>query len=118
MAAKGQAKSGGRKRGTPNRLGREVREFIREALDREGGAEYLQRAAREQPVAFLGLLGKLLPAEIRASLDHEGLPTVILRDYTGLEHEKLPAEPEEARTITVIPLEPHEPPPARVTVEL
>ena len=69
MAAKGQTKSGGRKRGTPNRLGKEVRELVREALDRAGGAEYLLRAAKEQPQAFMSLLGRLVPSEIKGVIE-------------------------------------------------
>ncbi len=34
MAGKGQAKTGGRQKGTPNQLNREIRELIGEALDR------------------------------------------------------------------------------------
>lgn len=34
MAGKGQPKTGGRQKGTPNQLNREIRELIGEALDR------------------------------------------------------------------------------------
>ncbi len=34
MAGKGQPKTGGRKKGTPNQINREIRELIREALDK------------------------------------------------------------------------------------
>ena len=74
----------GRPRGAANKLNREVREMLRQALEEEGGVEYLRWAARNQPAAFLSLLGRLLPAEIKASIDHEGLPTVTIRDYTGM----------------------------------
>ena len=73
----------------------EVRTMVRQALEKEGGVEYLRWAARKKPAAFLSLLGRLLPAEIRASLDHDGLPTVILRNYCGVEFEQLrPGEAE------------------------
>ncbi len=75
----------GRPRGAENKLNREVRELVRQALDEEGGVEYLRWAARMKPVAFLSLLGRLVPAEIRASLDATTL--LILRDYTGVESE-------------------------------
>ena len=58
--------------------------MLRQALEEEGGVEYLRWAARKKPAAFLSLLGRLLPAEIRASIEHEELTTVIIRDYTGL----------------------------------
>ena len=59
----------GRPRGAANRLNREVREMLHQALEEEGGVEYLRWAARKQPVAFLSLIGRLLPAEVRASLE-------------------------------------------------
>ena len=37
-------------------------------------------------MAFLALIGRLIPAEIRAQLEGEP-PLVIIRDYTGIEHE-------------------------------
>ena len=64
MAGTGQPKTGGRKSGTANKLTRELREMIRQALDEEGGVEYLRWAARNQPNAFLSLVGRLVPAEI------------------------------------------------------
>ena len=78
----------GRRRGAVNKLNQEIRELIRQALDEEGGAEYLRWAAREHPVAFLSLLGRLVPAEIRGAL--EIVPVVSIRDYTGREHERGP----------------------------
>ncbi len=34
MAGKGQPQTGGRNKGTPNQLNRDIRELIREALDK------------------------------------------------------------------------------------
>lgn len=61
--AKGQ-KTGGRKAGTPNKMTRELKEMILEALDKAGGIEYLVKQADEKPVAFLGLVGKVLPLQV------------------------------------------------------
>ncbi len=55
----------GRPRGVPNRLSNELREMILDSLHAVGGADYLCRMAEEQPVAYLSLLGKLLPLEAR-----------------------------------------------------
>lgn len=57
-------KTGGRKRGTPNKLTGQVKEMILSALDEVGGADYLVLQARENPVAFMGLVGKVLPMTI------------------------------------------------------
>lgn len=61
--ARGQ-KTGGRKVGTPNKMTRELKEMILEALDKAGGVEYLIKQADEKPVAFLGLVGKVLPLQV------------------------------------------------------
>lgn len=64
--AKGR-KTGGRKAGTPNKVTRELREMIENALHASGGEKYLQKAAKEEPAAFLSLLGKCLPKDVRLS---------------------------------------------------
>ena len=58
--AKG-VKTGGRQKGTPNKVTKELKEMILEALDRAGGVDYLFERATDNPVAFLTLVGKVLP---------------------------------------------------------
>lgn len=70
--AKGHAKLGGRVKGTPNKLTASLKEMIRGALDAVGGQKYLEEQARENPTAFMTLLGKLLPSEV--SLEHQKAP--------------------------------------------
>ncbi len=55
---KGTPKTGGRRKGTPNRVTRELRQMIRDALEELGGQDYLTRQAHENPVAFMALIGK------------------------------------------------------------
>lgn len=54
----------GRRKGSENRIPKAVKDMIHEALDRAGGAAYLQRQAIENPAAFLALVGKLIPVEL------------------------------------------------------
>ena len=61
--AKG-AKTGGRQKGTPNKLTREVKEMILDALDQAGGVAYLVDKAETHPQAFLSLVGKVLPLQV------------------------------------------------------
>ena len=61
--AKGR-KTGGRRAGTPNKIGAEVRAAILDAFVQAGGVDYLVRVANENPAAFCALLGKILPTEI------------------------------------------------------
>src|ERR1039458_8222413 len=59
---------GGRQKGTPNKLSRDVREMILGALEDAGGQEYLVRQARENPTAFMGLLKGIVPKEVGADV--------------------------------------------------
>lgn len=58
----------GRTRGTPNRIPAGIKAMIEGALEDVGGRAYLARQAEENPVAFLALLGKIIPREIRADV--------------------------------------------------
>ena len=48
------------------------------ALDELGGQDYLVTQARENPVAFLSLVGKILPKEIKADV----AATHVIRNLT------------------------------------
>lgn len=64
---KGTPKTGGRARGVQNKITRELKDMILGALDRAGGEKYLWTQASENPAAFMGLLGKLLPKDLHLS---------------------------------------------------
>jgi len=57
-------KTGGRKPGSPNKITRELKEMILQALEENGGVEYLKQRAIDNPASFLTLLGKVLPMQI------------------------------------------------------
>jgi len=61
------AKYAGRKKGVPNKITKALKEMILGALDEAGGQEYLKKQAIANPVAFMALLGKVLPAEIKGA---------------------------------------------------
>lgn len=61
---KGGKKFGGRAKGTPNKLPQDVKNMILTALSNKGGAAYLERQADENPVAFMSLVGKVLPMQV------------------------------------------------------
>ena len=54
-------KTGGRLKGTPNKITVDLRQMILRALTEAGGHEYLMRQADENPAAFLALVGKVVP---------------------------------------------------------
>lgn len=60
---KGQ-KTGGRKKGTPNKVTGDLKSMILGALDNKGGIKYLEKQAEQNPTAFLTLVGKVLPMTV------------------------------------------------------
>lgn len=58
-------KTGGRTKGVPNKVTKALKEMILGALDSAGGQVYLEKQAKENPVAFMTLLGKVLPSEMK-----------------------------------------------------
>jgi hypothetical protein len=60
-------KTGGRQKGTPNKVTGDLRSMVLGALADAGGQKYLAKQAEEQPAAFLRLLGQCLPKDITNS---------------------------------------------------
>lgn len=58
----------GRPKGVPNKATKALKEMILGALDQAGGEAYLLSQAQINPVAFMTLIGKVLPSEIQAQL--------------------------------------------------
>ena len=94
MAGKGAPKSGGRVKGTPNKLNSDVREMIKAALDKKGGQVWLEAQMDANPVAFMSLISKIIPAEVNLGGQKEN-PVVI--DTTKLTTEQL-------KTLATIPI--------------
>jgi hypothetical protein len=61
--AKGE-KTGGRQKGTPNKVNAALKDMILSALDGAGGQAYLEEQAGKNPTAFLTLVGKVLPMQV------------------------------------------------------
>jgi hypothetical protein len=71
----------GRKVGSSNKLTKDVKEMILGALSAKGGQRYLEEQASANPIAFLTLLGKVLPLQVSGE---GGGPMVInLVQYDG-----------------------------------
>lgn len=62
--AVGRKTGGGSRAGKPNKLTATLKSMILGALDDAGGQAYLATQAKEQPAAFLALLGKVLPTTL------------------------------------------------------
>lgn len=76
----GRAKTGGRKKGTPNKINALLRDEILQAASDahpDGRVGYLTQQAKKNPTAFLTLLGKVLPTQI-AGGDGESLQITVV----------------------------------------
>ena len=62
--AKGTKTGGGSRKGVPNKLTKDVKAMILGALDKAGGEQYLLARSADQPVAFMTLVGKVLPLQL------------------------------------------------------
>ena len=54
-----------RTKGAIGKLNKDMKEVIHLAFQRAGGIDYLVRQAEAEPKAFMGLLGKIVPNEVR-----------------------------------------------------
>lgn len=63
-AGKPRPETAGRKKGSTNKATADIKAMISNALAMAGGENYLLRQADENPVAFMGLIGKILPKQV------------------------------------------------------
>ena len=54
----------GRPKGVPNKATAAIKDMITQALNNKGGVKYLEQQADANPVAFMGLVGKVLPMQV------------------------------------------------------
>jgi len=59
---------GGRPKGSPNKLTRDLKDMTFNALNRAGGEDYLLSQAQENPKAFLAFLGRFIPSEVKQTV--------------------------------------------------
>jgi hypothetical protein len=80
-------KTGGRRKGTPNRVTSLVREAIESAAEELGGATRLAAWAKEDPsnerAFWASIYPKLLPMQVTGSGDRDLLPPVPTITLTG-----------------------------------
>jgi hypothetical protein len=60
-------KTGGRQKGSVNKVTAEIKDMIAAALNNKGGVKYLEQQADENPTAFLTLVGKIVPMQLTAA---------------------------------------------------
>jgi hypothetical protein len=62
-------KTGGRTKGTPNKVNAAVKEAIVSAFNKVGGEDYLVQVAENDPRTFCALLGKVMPTQLTGAGD-------------------------------------------------
>ena len=71
MAGRGSKpgeRRGGRKKGVPNKITRDLREALLQSFNEAGGVKYLVRLSKKSPSAYTTLLGKIIPTEIKGDV--------------------------------------------------
>jgi hypothetical protein len=77
--------------GSLNKITTEVKDMIQEALTQAGGVKYLLEQAQKNPQAFMSLVGKIIPRDLKVSGElHHTLETMIL-DAVKHEGERIAA---------------------------
>lgn len=64
----GRRQGAGRKAGVPNKINRDIKAMIEGALEKAGGESYLLEQAMNNPQAFMSLLGKIIPRDMKVEL--------------------------------------------------
>ena len=55
----------GRPKGAPNKSTAAIKDMLLASLDAVGGQSYFMRQAKENPNAYMSLIGKIIPAEVK-----------------------------------------------------
>lgn len=71
---------GGSRKGRPNKISKSIKDEVLESLKMVGGREYLARQAMANPAAYMNLLAKVIPHQVKAEA-----PTVkfVVQTITG-----------------------------------
>jgi hypothetical protein len=75
----------GRKKGAKNRVGTDVREAVVQAFEAGGGYKWLVTQMRENPKAFMQLLGKVMPMQVTGAGDRPLLEGGFVVNIVGVE---------------------------------
>jgi hypothetical protein len=71
--AKGK-KTGGRTKGVPNKVTGALKDMVLQALADVGGVDYLKTQAIDNPNAFMTLVGRVLPLQVKQGGDDPKVP--------------------------------------------
>lgn len=73
----------GRVKGVPNKITADLKAMVLGALADAGGRKYLVTQAKENPTAFLTLVGKAMPKEVTGAGGEKLIPDVIRFEFVS-----------------------------------
>lgn len=74
----------GRPKGSKNKITVALKDMILQSLADAGGAQYLLKQAQKNPNAYLALIGRVLPLQVKESTDEPVVPTTVNHHYHTL----------------------------------
>lgn len=81
--AKGSPKTGGRQKGTPNKVTGDVKSAIAAAFNEVGGKDYLVKLAESDPKTFCTLVGKIVPLSLQGGDEDKPILFELLNAIDG-----------------------------------
>ncbi len=78
MAKGGKRPGAGRKKGVPNKLTTDLKAMILQSLANVGGSAYLEQQSEKNPNAYLALIGRVLPLQVKEGGDDPRVPTKVV----------------------------------------
>lgn len=73
----------GRPKGSRNKLTVALKDAILHALSKAGGIDYLTAQAEKNPTAFLALVGRVLPLQVKQDGHEPTMPTDVIHEFPG-----------------------------------
>ncbi len=78
--AKGH-KTGGRTKGVPNKVSGTLKDMILQSLADAGGSAYLLEQAAKNPNAYMALIGRVLPLQVKEGGADPRVPTTVVHKH-------------------------------------
>ncbi len=73
----------GRVKGVPNKNTKALKDMILQALANVGGEEYLAKQAYKNSAAFMALVGRVLPLQMKSGGDEPIVPKPVIHERMG-----------------------------------